>query len=320
MAGGYTEHASAAIRTLNTEMTRVGAGNDGAVGDPATHHYGYHLSRNRLVGNGMTGDYSLSGSANNPVADNQAACAQDVINNWPAAREWIAWLFREYAAGRLPHVVEIIGSLDGKVASYAATSTNRKRVRYTGTGHVDWTHVAHGRRYCNVMTYGKELLGAWDANGLQASGDEGGSDMAMVTLSGDRTAVVVRGANKGIYVRVLAGGKPKTSWTRVGTVVAGSGVDAATRTGDDLWIVALDPDDKSVRVISSANAETLAAPRVQDIGGKGLGSAPGISASGLDILITVAGVSPHPGQIYLKRWAGVTNEWIDWVNLDGIAG
>lgn len=188
--------------------------------------------------------------------------------------------------------------------------------------HISFLNSAIGKR-CTLI----QDFVAWVRAGMPdpvtfrpGSGESSGADMAMVTLSGDRTAVVVRGANKGIYVRVLAAGKPKTSWARVGSVVAGSGVDAATRTGDDLWIVALDPDDKSVRVISTANAEILAAPRVQDVGGKGLGSAPGISASGLDILITVAGVSPHPGQIYLKRWAGVTNEWIDWVNLDGIAG
>lgn len=201
---GYDEHASAAIKTLNKEMTRIGAENLGAVGNSA-HLYGYHLSPIRLRGTGHSGDYSLSGVANNPIADQRAACAQDIGMGWKASRQWIKWLFGEYTAGRLPHVVEIIGAIDGRTALYAATSIGRKVVKYTGTGHVAWSHVAHGRRYANVSTYGAEVLGKWDATGpktTQKDVTELRSVVAACQLPDGRDAVAVLGTDFKMYLAI----------------------------------------------------------------------------------------------------------------------
>lgn len=313
---GYTEHASAAIRGLNVEMTRVGAENDGAVGN-TSHTYGYHLSPNRLAGTGKAGDYSLQGDLNRPWPDNAAAAAQDIGMSWPASRQWIKWLFAEYAAGRLPHCTEIIGSIDGQVALYAATSTGRKTVRYTGTGHVAWSHVAHGRRFSNITTWGKEVLGSWSATG-RIGATESEADMSMVALAEGRAAIVVRGTDHRIYTRILdSKGKPAGSWVRLDVVVA-SGVDATTRTGKDLRIVGLDPKDGSVLLITVPDA-AKAAFTAQDMGGKGLGGAPGIVATPTGLILTVAGVASPPGEIYCKTWDDAAG-WTDWVDLQGVAG
>ena len=313
---GYTEHASVAIKGLLVEMARVGAGDDGNVGN-AAHTYGWHLSANRLAGTGKSNDYSMVGSMNVPIADHAAACAQDVIMNWPGCRVWVAWLFREFAADRLAHCVELIGSIDGATAMYAGPSSGNRMVRYTGIGHVDWAHVAHGRRFCNITTWGKELLGKFDRHGLAVAG-ESGADMSMVTLSKGRIATVVRGTDKRIY-RLLTdvAGKTVDDWQLVGNMPVASGVDACTRFGDDLWAVALDPKDDSVLVFSTPDVEGGSGLQVQDIGGAGIGGAPGITASGNNILVTVAGTYPRPGTVYMNVWNGAG--WSGWKLTSGTA-
>lgn len=144
-------------------------------------------------------------------------------------------------------------------------------------------------------------------------------DMSMVTLSGNRVAVVTRGTDSAIYVRVLdhdAGAI--TDWHRI-PVQCGSPVDACTRTGDDLSIVTLAPNDHSVLYISIGDAENPGDPYVQDLGGTGIGGAPGITANGDDLFLSVAGTGPKTGEIYLNRWNSAERAWRGWWDASGRA-
>lgn len=147
-----------------------------------------------------------------------------------------------------------------------------------------------------------------------------GSDVSMVALDGGRVAVVVRGTDKRIYSRVVgADGEFLTDWTRVGSAVVASSVDACTRTGNDLWIVALDPADRSVLIFKTEDAMNPAATIRQDLGGTGSGGAPGIAPSTPSgVLVSVAGTAPHAGEIYLNRWDG--SGWSGWQRAGGVAG
>lgn len=152
------EHASRACLSAATELRRLGMANWGIVGD-GNHKYGYHR------GYPADGDYSLETPANR-VADPGAACAIDIApGSFGPYRAWVRWMFLEYEAGRLPHVVEIIGSTDGSYVQYAAISTGRKRERYTGSGHDSWSHVSVGRAYALFDGFGQEILGGWTSDG-----------------------------------------------------------------------------------------------------------------------------------------------------------
>lgn len=190
----------------------------------------------------------------------------------------------------------------------------------------DHTHISHTNSYALHATYlakydawkkaGRPAVVAWLRGG--GSTDDSGADVSMVALSEGRSAIVVRGSDKAIYTRVYdTNGKPANDWIKVNVTVA-SAVDACTRTGKDLWIVALDPNDKSVLLVTAPDA-TKSAASVQDLGGTGLGAAPGIVASDSDILITVAGTSPHVGEVYLKRWDGAVGGWSAWQSTGGVA-
>lgn len=157
--GEIDEHASRAVQSIRTQMRRIRAEDFGAVGD-AAHTKGYHLSPTRLKATGKSDDYSLTG-AKDTVVDPLAACAIDIGMKWTGCREWVRWMFDAYAAGQLGQVVELIGSIDGKVAWYAAESTGRRRERYTGEGHLGWTHVAHGRQFANRTDLGATILSGW---------------------------------------------------------------------------------------------------------------------------------------------------------------
>ena len=146
-----------------------------------------------------------------------------------------------------------------------------------------------------------------------------GADMSMVQLRGGRVAVVARGTTNKIYVRILTNdGKAKTDWMEL-DVMVGSPVDCTTRNGDDLWITALKPDTHSVLVISVLDAEKLSGLRVQDLGGQGVGGAPGITSSGNDLYLSVAGTYPAKGSIYLNRWISAQTKWSGWWYASGQA-
>lgn len=172
MVQQYNEHPAAALKSVLPEMERIGAGLSGILGNDL-HKYGYHLSRNRLVGTGLTGDYSLVGAEDTPVVDARAGCAIDIGMDWQAAGEWLEWVRAERQAGRLLQVAELIGDPDMipglpkdiKDACYTSAAHGWKWVNYTGQGHVTWCHVGIGRRYANDETFGKALLGGWSATG-----------------------------------------------------------------------------------------------------------------------------------------------------------
>jgi hypothetical protein len=165
-----------ALTECKTHLDRLGAGFLGIIGD-ARHGYGYHLSRADIRARGNT-DYSITGTGDtNGPSD--TACALDVrvtpiknlfgkkVTGWPAAPAFLRWLRAERAAGRLPEVAELIGDAKGTgVAMYAADSTGWKWVRYTGTGHVDWFHVAIYRSQATDLTFARRTFALWDAKGL----------------------------------------------------------------------------------------------------------------------------------------------------------
>ena len=185
--------------------------------------------------------------------------------------------------------------------------------QYAVINNIDWNEA----KFADAAAIKRWSLGL-QGGGVSA---EGGSDMSMVTLEGGRFATVVRGTDKRIYARVYSSnGEPTSDWKRVGQTIAGSGVDACTRTGSDLWITTLDAPDGSILVISTEDAANPAVAVTQDMGGKGLGSAPGIAAVGPDLYLTVAGVYPQAGRVYLKRWNGTDRTWSDWKDATGVAG
>jgi hypothetical protein len=187
----YGEHPAAALSSVVPHLKRVGASLSGIVANDA-HTYGYHLSAARLRGTGKAQDYSMTGPANAPAADQHAACAIDIGMAWPASRTWLEWVRAERAAGRLPQITELIGSTDGRAARYAAASTGWKWSRYTGDGHVAWCHVAIGRRYANQDDFGDALLGRWTATGLTEEEDDMGPEtmFSMPKLDGSGMEMV----------------------------------------------------------------------------------------------------------------------------------
>lgn len=164
MIARYREHISAAVGSLQPEMARVGAGNSGALGNDG-HRMGYHLSPARLRGTGQGSDYSLAGRRNQ-VLDSRAGACQDIGMGWPASRRWLAWLREQRAADLITDIAEIIGSVNGHTALYAADSTGWRWQTYTGDGHVAWSHVAHYRDATFHTAFGDQVLGGWDAEGL----------------------------------------------------------------------------------------------------------------------------------------------------------
>ncbi len=110
----------------------------GCCGDQK-HDYGFHREAAGLPAD----DYSIRRSSG--IKNRLWACAGDFATELPWSRDWLAWLVGECRAGRMPMIVEIIGSLDGKTASYWCKWNGWKQQRYTGQGHVAWAHVSWDR-------------------------------------------------------------------------------------------------------------------------------------------------------------------------------
>lgn len=166
MSQRYNEHPAKALTSVVPHLDRVGASLSGIVANDA-HRYGYHLSAVRLGATGKRTDYSLKGQANIPVADDRAACAIDIGMDWPASRAWLEWVRTQRRAGRLMQITELIGSVDGRKAMYAAPSTDWVWDHYDGDGHVAWCHVGIGRRHANDTSFGEQLLAGWTADGRE---------------------------------------------------------------------------------------------------------------------------------------------------------
>ncbi len=116
----------------------MGVGILGCCGD-SKHTYGFHREAAAL----STSDYSIRRSTG--IKNKNWGCAGDFATVLPWSRDWLQWTVGEAQAGRLGPIVEIIGSLDGKTASYWAKWNGWKRQRYTGSGHVDWAHFSWDR-------------------------------------------------------------------------------------------------------------------------------------------------------------------------------
>lgn len=117
----------------------------GCCGD-VHHTYGFHVPATNLPKT----DYSLVYSGK-PVDPNQALAGDFGMNTlW--ARKWLAWFVDQVKAGKMPNVLEIIGSLDGKTALYWAKWHGWVPRVYTGQGHVTWAHISGDRAKGNTTT------------------------------------------------------------------------------------------------------------------------------------------------------------------------
>jgi hypothetical protein len=67
------------------------------------------------------------------------------------ARRWLASVVDKARAGKLPGVVEIIGSLDGVNVLYWAKWHSWKSRTYTGNGHKTWAHISCDRAAGNAV-------------------------------------------------------------------------------------------------------------------------------------------------------------------------
>lgn len=126
----------------------------GCVGNDL-HTFGFHVPANRLPA------YDYSRVHSGPPADPNQACAGDFGMNKPWSRRWLAWLVASVKAGRMPEIVEIIGSLDGSEALYWARWNNWRVQRYTGQGHVAWSHISCDRAKGNSTV---DLFDGWPDN------------------------------------------------------------------------------------------------------------------------------------------------------------
>ncbi|TWJ11788.1 hypothetical protein LX16_2523 [Stackebrandtia albiflava] len=157
-------HEAPALVIEKKRLSVVKARFLGIVGD-AAHSFGYHLAAADLPSD----DYSLQG-ANQPVADDGAACAIDIGMDWPASRRWLRWLIAEIRADRIKGIGEVIGSYDGKRVRYWSDGSGwgRDGVEYQGSGHDSWTHVAI---YRNDTTTDRGLLKGWTPDGYEGDDD-----------------------------------------------------------------------------------------------------------------------------------------------------
>jgi hypothetical protein len=115
----------------------------GCCGD-SHHTSGFHVPAALLPKT----DYSLVRSGK--PADADQACAGDFGMNTPWARRWLAWFVDQAKAGKMPGVVEIIGSLDGKTVLYWAKWHSWVPRTYTGQGHKTWAHISVDRAFGNT--------------------------------------------------------------------------------------------------------------------------------------------------------------------------
>ena len=156
-------HAARSLEIEAARLAEIGGDLLGICGDPE-HTSGAHLPARELPAD----DYTREGPLNNPVADWDACCAIDIGMNWPASRQWLAWLIKEIREGRITGIFEVIGSLDGTNVRYWSVNNTpgwpQNGEHYTGSGHDRWTHVAIGRRN-TTRDYG--VLKGWTANGRE---------------------------------------------------------------------------------------------------------------------------------------------------------
>lgn len=142
-----------------SRLAAIGGSFLGICGD-ANHTYGYHVPAANLPAS----DYSLEGAANVPVCEWHAA-AIDIGMDWPASREWLAWLIEGIRTDQLQGIAEVIGSYDGVDVRYWSDSSgwSQAGVPYTGSGHDTWTHVSI---YRSTALQDHGILSGWNADGM----------------------------------------------------------------------------------------------------------------------------------------------------------
>lgn len=145
------------IENNQNRAHQLGMTTVGCCGDE-NHTYGFHVAAYKLP----SSDYSLRRSGK-PDDMNQA-CAGDFSMNTAWARKWLGWFVDQAKAGKMPGVVEIIGSLDGKKALYWAKWENWSVRTYTGSGHVGWCHISCDRAYGNDSC---DFFAGFDQNGTK---------------------------------------------------------------------------------------------------------------------------------------------------------
>lgn len=140
-------------------LAAIGGSVLGICGD-ANHTYGYHVPAANLPAS----DYSLEGAANVPVCEWHAA-AIDIGMDWPASREWLAWLIEGIRTDQLVGIAEVIGSYDGVDVRYWSDDSgwSQEGVPYTGSGHDTWTHVSI---YRSTALQDHGILSGWNADGM----------------------------------------------------------------------------------------------------------------------------------------------------------
>jgi hypothetical protein len=139
-------------------LAAIGGSFLGICGD-ANHTYGYHVPAANLPGD----DYSLEGAANDPVCDWYAS-AIDIGMDWPASRDWLAWLIEGIRNDEIQGIAEVIGSYDGNDVRYWSDDSgwDQDGIPYQGQGHDTWTHVAI---YRSTALADHGILAGWTANG-----------------------------------------------------------------------------------------------------------------------------------------------------------
>jgi hypothetical protein len=141
-------------------LDAIGGSFLGICGD-ANHTYGYHVPAANLP----ESDYSMEGSANDPVCQYHGA-AIDIGMDWPASRDWLEWLIVQIQTDAITGVAEVIGSYDGVNVRYWSDSAgwSTEGIPYTGSGHDTWTHVAV---YRSTTNDDHGLLFGWTEDGMQ---------------------------------------------------------------------------------------------------------------------------------------------------------
>lgn len=119
------------------------------------HTSGFHVPANKLPAS----DYSLQRSGK--PADANQALAGDFSMNTTWARKWLGWFVDQVKAGKMPGVVEIIGSLNGATVLYWAAWHSWAPRTYTGQGHKTWAHISGDRAKGNTRT---DFFAGFDPN------------------------------------------------------------------------------------------------------------------------------------------------------------
>lgn len=152
------EYAGAAPKALFTEIDRISpiAINSGIIGNDA-HRSGYHRSRNWLIRNGKTADYSVQ-AADDKTGPGWACSALDVKLPVSLMKLYTTRMVKACEANdpRLYALREVLGTMDGstvigynRVATGSGTRSKVGRVSSSDMSHLWHMHFSILRRYAD---------------------------------------------------------------------------------------------------------------------------------------------------------------------------